>query len=377
MTAAPVTANRFTLEGRHAVHQWAVLIAGTLLFVWLFRLIELPAALLLGAIVAAGLLASFEGRVPVPRWSFVLAQAVIGCLVAKAIGSAGSLVAVKQWPIFIFGIGSVMALSVGLGVLLARFQLLPGTTGIWGSSPGAATAMVLMAEAFGGDIRLVAVMQYLRVALVGLVASIVARTWAGSGAAPVATEWFPAIASGPFLGTLAVIAVGAVVGVKAKVPAGPLLVPLAAGAALSATHVLTITLPPWLLAICYAFIGWSIGLRFTRPIALYAARLLPRIAASILGLIAACGALGYVLHLVAGTDPMTAYLATSPGGADSVAIIAASSKVDMPFVMSMQIARALLALIIGPPIARFLTRWMKPSIGVLGESPLNESEAGR
>ena len=38
--------------------------------------------------------------------------------------------------------------------------------------------MVLMANAFGGDMRLVAVMQYLRVAMVGLVASIVARLWA-------------------------------------------------------------------------------------------------------------------------------------------------------------------------------------------------------
>ena len=35
----------------------------------------------------------------------------------------------------------------------------------------------------------------------------------------------------------------------------------------------------------------------------------------------------------AGVDPMTAYLATSPGGADSIAIIAASSNVDISFVL--------------------------------------------
>ena len=74
----------------------------------------------------------------------------------------------KQWPIFLVGIGAVMAFAAVLGVLLARWKVLPGTTAIWGSSPGAATAMVLMAEAFGADIRLVAVMQYLRVAFVGL-----------------------------------------------------------------------------------------------------------------------------------------------------------------------------------------------------------------
>ena len=51
-----------------------------------------------------------------------------------------------------------------------------------------------------------------------------------------------------------------------------------------------ITLPPWLLAICYALVGWSIGLRFTREIVLHAAKQLPRILASIFTLIAMCGA---------------------------------------------------------------------------------------
>ena len=39
----------------------------------------------------------------------------------------------------------------------------------------------------------------------------------------------------------------------------------------------------------------------------------------------AFGGLGFALHLAESVDPLTAYLATSPGGADSVAIIAASS----------------------------------------------------
>jgi uncharacterized protein len=40
-----------------------------------------------------------------------------------------------------------------------------------------------------------------------------------------------------------------------------------------------------------------------------------------------------------------------------VAIIAASSKVDLPFVMTMQIGRAIVAILIGPALARFLVRW--------------------
>jgi len=136
-----------------------------------------------------------------------------------------------------------------------------------------------------------------------------------------------------------------------------LLVPLFLGVALSGSHIITITLPPWLLAVCYALVGWAIGLRFSRDIVLYAARAFPRVAASILALTALCAGLAYVLHLVTGTDALTAYLATSPGGADSMAIIAASAKVDLPFVMAMQTGRFLLVLFIGPGLARLVARW--------------------
>jgi uncharacterized protein len=146
-------------------------------------------------------------------------------------------------------------------------------------------------------------------------------------------------------------------GVKSKFPAGALLVPMFVGAPLSASHWLTITLPPWLLAICYALVGWSIGLRFTRETVLHAWKQLPIILASIFTLIALCGSLAFGLHEAAGTDPLTAYLATSPGGADAVAIIAASTPVDLPFVMAMQIGRLLIVILVGPSLARMIARW--------------------
>jgi uncharacterized protein len=352
-----MTIERLILRGRPAGVQWGALVAATLVFVSLLELIGLPAAVLLGSMAAAVLLAWFEGRVRIPPWPFIIAQGVVGCLVARSVSRDIPMEMLRQWPVFAASIGMVVVFATALGLLLARFNVLPGTTAVWGSSPGAATVMVLMANAFGGDMRLVAVMQYLRVACVGLTASIVARAFASSAAAaPVAIDWFPHLAPGPFLETAALAAGGAAIGARARIPAGPLLLPLFVGAVLSASDMVTITLPPWLLAGCYALIGWSIGLRFTREIVIYAARQLPRMFASIFALIAMCGGLAYALHVAAGTDPLTAYLATSPGGADSVAIIAASSRVDMPFVMAMQIGRLLLVILIGPRLARMIAR---------------------
>jgi membrane AbrB-like protein len=77
---------------------------------------------------------------------------------------------------------------------------------------------------------------------------------------------------------------------------------------------------------------------------------------SILVLMAVCGGLAVLLVVVAGIDPLTAYLATSPGGADSAAIIAMASNVDVAFVMAMQTTRLVLVLLIGPSLAGFIAR---------------------
>ena len=347
----------FTLRDRPPALQWGALLGASLISVAAFELARLPAALLLGAIAAGVLLSWFDGRVRIPAWAFVVAQGFVGCLVARSITPDIVMTILQRWPMFLGLIGAVIFFATGLGYALARWKVLPGTTAVWGSSPGAATAMVLMADAFGGDMRLVAVMQYLRVACVGLVASIVARAWSATGgAAPVAIDWLPPVAPGQLVATLALGVGGALLGMKSRIPAGPLLLPLFVGAPLSASHMLAITLPPWLLAIAYALVGWSIGLRFTRPMVLHAGKQLPKIFASIFALIAMCGALAFGLHEAAGTDALTAYLATSPGGADAVAIIAASSPVDVPFVMAMQIGRLLMVILIGPSLARMIAR---------------------
>jgi uncharacterized protein len=353
-----VSAPRFSFSGRPAWQQWAAMLAASLLLIVPLELIHLPAALLLGAMGGAIAVAMHEGKVEVPRWPYLIAQGLIGCLVARVLGPPILKTMAQQWPIFLAGIFLVLVFSTTLGWLLARWKILPGTTAVWGSAPGAATVMILMAEAFGGDTRLVAFMQFLRVMLVAMTASLVARFWVGGpgGMAHPPTVWFPDQPLVAVLETVAVAVIGAVVGTRTKLPAGALLLPMVAGIALSVSHAVTITLPPWLMAIAYVLLGWGIGLRFTRDIVLYALRMLPRITLAILALIALCGFLAWLLHLAAGIDMLTAYLATSPGGADSVAIIAASSHVDLSFVMAMQAARFLVVLAVGPALARIVAR---------------------
>ncbi|WP_198527082.1 AbrB family transcriptional regulator [Sphingomonas sp. Ant20] len=224
-----------------------------------------------------------------------------------------------------------------------------------GFAPGAASAMVLMAQAYGADSRLVAVMTYTRVVCVAVVASVLAAVMVGGGSGHhPAAAWFAGVDPVAVLRTVAIAGVGAILGVKLRLPAGALLGPLVLGGVLNVTGIAQPVLPQWLLAISYAVVGWKIGLSFTRDTLRVAGKAMPRILLSVGLLIAFCGGIAAALTRWAGIDPVTAYLASSPGGMDSVAIIAASSPVDVPFVMALQVMRFLGVLLIGPPLARFV-----------------------
>jgi membrane AbrB-like protein len=338
--------------------QWAILVVLSVALAALLELGQLPAALLVGPMLA-GIAAGVNGAtIRPPRLAFNAAQTVVGCLIAASIAPEIFSSFLADWPLFLGIVLATLLSSSLLGYVISRWRVLPGTTAVWGSTPGAASAMVLMADAFGADTRLVAFMQYLRVIFVSMTAAVIARFWVDtSGVQAPAVVWFPAIAWPAFGATIAVAVVGGIAGRLLRLPAGTFLGPMILGTALHLAGAIDLQLPQWLLAVSYAVIGWSIGLNFTRTILSHAARALPQIILSILVLIAFCAALGFAMGRVLGIDPLTAYLATSPGGMDSVAIIAAaSSRVDISFIMALQTARFVLVLLAGPPLARIIAR---------------------
>jgi len=337
--------------------QWLLLVSFSVGLGAVLVRLGIPAALLLAPMVSAILLSVNGGGVIVPSWASISAQGLIGCMIARMLPPSILGEVAVHWPIFIIVMLAVIGAAGLLGWLAARFRLLPGTTVIWGLSPGAATTMIVMAEAYGADVQFVALMQYLRLFVVAAVASIVARMWGVSTLHTAhAPGWFPPFLWLPLAETLALAATGPIAAILLRKPVLALLLPMAGGVFLSAHGWIAIETPPWLLALCYAIVGWRVGLGFTRRLLLHAARALPRMIGCTLALIALCAGLAAILAKGAGVDPLTAYLATSPGGADSVAIIAASSNVDAPFVMAMQTLRFLGVMLLGPSMASWVAR---------------------
>ena len=340
-----------------ALQRWGVLILGSALLALLLGRAHLSAALLLGPMIVAIALAGLGSGVAIPRVIFIFAQSVVGMMMASKLPPELFGEILRDWPIFGAGILSTVLGASGLGWLLSRSGLLPGTTAIWGSSPGAATVMTLMSERYGADMRLVAMMQYLRVACCAIAATAVVRVFGVTSHPSVAA---PQLASAldtlDIVRTLGLALIAGLMGWKLKMPGGGLLSALLIGLAYNLTGLGTIALPAPVLALSYAIVGWGIGMRFSREVLAHAARVLPLVLGMIVTLIALCAGFAALLVHFAGIEPVTAYLATSPGGADSVAIIAAGTQVDIPFVMAMQIGRFLLVLIAGPALARYLSR---------------------
>ncbi|UMX90963.1 AbrB family transcriptional regulator [Klebsiella pneumoniae] len=84
------------MASRRAIGHWLILLLLSVLFSSLLLRIHLPAALLLGPLIA-GLILSLRGvKLSIPRPCYLVAQAIVGCMIARAINPSVFWRAVQQ-----------------------------------------------------------------------------------------------------------------------------------------------------------------------------------------------------------------------------------------------------------------------------------------
>lgn len=336
--------------------RWVALVAAGAAGALVLRQLGVPAPWLIAPLVVA-IAASVTGLVElrVPHAAFIAAQATIGTLIAQTFTPpvVGSIA--RSWVVMLLVVASTILAAAISAWILARFGSVPAETAAWGSSPGGASAMTAMSADFGADPRIVAFMQYLRVTLVVLSASAVSRVLLPAGAHP------PSIGATHFdpigiVGALVVGVVGALGALRLRIPAAALLGPMILGAVLHGTGLVRIAVPVPLLDAAYVAIGLTIGLLYTPATVKYALRILPQLLVSTLVLIALCAGSATLLALAVHVDRLTAYLATTPGGLDSVTVIALGSGANVPLVLAVQALRVFVVIIAGPSVAKLVAR---------------------
>ncbi len=343
--------------------QWGLLLLLSAVLAFVFLSVHLPGALMLGPMVAAIVFGVSRSNIRVHRLPFGFSQGIVGCMVAQALTQSVLYAFWQRGLLFVSLVVAIIVFNCALGWLLSRSKIFPGTTAVWGLLPGAASSMVIMAEAYGADVRLVAFIQYLRVVMVGFLASGVAHFSLHHALPGKEFLWFPRFSPLELGETIAIVLAGMGIGSLFRIPGGMLLIPLIAGSVMQAAGMISIVLPGWLLAGAYLCIGWMVGLRFQRDVLLSVARMIPRTIVVLLVVIGFCGFLGFLLNRFLGVDPLTAYLATSPGGVDAVAIIAAAANVKIGFVMAMQLSRMMMVVLVGPVFSKWVANRV-PATGV-------------
>jgi membrane AbrB-like protein len=334
----------------------------SLILVYFLGSIGCPAYHFLGPMIS-GVALSLAGRAPrVPGWSFPVAQAFIGALVARGFNHGFWGIMANSWHYLVAGTLWAIMLGAFMSLILLKLKLAHEKSAFWCLSPGGAAIMVIMAHQHGGNMPVVAFAQYFRVLLVSFAAVLISGLFMDAATSTkAAVVLFPPIPWADCGLTLLAMAVGlSLAHLMPFVPGGPLLIPMVL-AGISKNYLdHDIFLPPWLLYPSYALMGWRIGLSFTRESLRIVARLVPGLFLGIMGMLAGCGLFGWVMARGVGIEPLTAYLASCPGGLDAVTIIAASSGADLPFITAMQAMRLILVISLGPWFYALLTRIFAP-----------------
>jgi membrane AbrB-like protein len=140
-----------------------------------------------------------------------------------------------------------------------------------------------------------------------------------------------------------------------RVPAGAMIgamIGVALVNIMSSTPVTPLPGPGRLIA--YGAIGWMLGQDIGRGALATLSRVAWPVALVVVLIVVAGGLLGLVLHTVAGLDPATAYLATSPGGISQMAILASDSGANASLVAAVHLARVVTVVLLTPLIAQWI-----------------------
>ena len=313
-----------------------------------------PSPYLFAALIAGLIRAlTISEQLVLPRRAFVAAQAVTGVALGTYLRRSSLHVLADDWLAVTLVSLATLGLSLAAGAILARLTILDRPTAALGMIAGGASGIVGISDDLGGDDRLVAFMQYLRVLVVVLVTpALVGVIFPGAhaGSAP---------SGGPILGTAEgwlLTAAIALAGQSIPLPARALMGPMLIAGALTLTGAADFASPPLVREAAFATIGLYIGLRFTTATITAVGKLLLPVAIGIVALLLGCFALAEILNATTSVSLEDAYLATTPGGLYAVLAIAFGAGANTTFIVAVQSLRVLVMVVLAPLAVRRVLR---------------------
>ncbi|MES2146061.1 MAG: AbrB family transcriptional regulator [Pseudomonadota bacterium] len=325
--------------------------------------LRLPLGYLLGSLVITGVIAAAGWRplgrpITLParlRMAFV---PVIGVAIGGAFTPAVAGQALGWWP-SLLALCLYVPLAHALGFGIYRRGGLSPKDAFFGAVPGGLIESVQLGEEAGADVRLLTVLQFLR--LIGTIIAVPLIFWAITGRAVGSASGVAMVGAGAPLSTADVAILiasgiaGVLVGRKLRLPGWIITGPLAASAVAHALGWVEGVPPGWLIAATQVVLGTGLGARFAgveRAMLRRAAGL-----ALVNGVVALALAYGFAnaVHAVADEPVTAAFLAFAPGGLAEMSLIALSLQMSAIYVTAHHVVRIILAV----GLAKLGARWVR------------------
>ena len=324
--------------------------------------LHLPLALLLGSLLLTGAVAALGWRPlgraillpPKLRAAFV---PVIGVSIGGAFTPEVAGQALRWWP-------SLLALLLflpilhGIGYAIYRRGGLPRTDSFFGAAPGGLIETVQMGEEAGGDVRLLTILQFLRLILTILFVPLIFMALSGGAVGSASGASLPAAAVPLTLQEVALLVGAGLLGVGAgrllRLPAYIMTGPILMSALTHATGLVHGVPPAWLVGLTQVVVGCGLGARFTgtdRAMLWRAGRLSLLNAAAAL---AVTFAFALALAPLVGEPVAAVFLAYAPGGLAEMSLVALSLQFSVVYVTVHHVLRIVLSVM----IARMGRRWI-------------------
>jgi membrane AbrB-like protein len=330
----------------------AVLVLFAVLAGFILWRLGLPASFLTGPLLVAAVFAvTSRPVIRFPLFIYRLAQSVIGVMLSFTITAKSLQTIVANWLPIATLVISMLALTTLIGIGLRRFANLQPGTALLGALPGGAGEMIALSDSLGADVRLVTVMQYGRLLAILATISVVGHfAGAQAGGGQHVTTVAPIYHAEPlnYLISTIIALIGALVGVRFRIPAGTMIIPAVLAALAGILGIPAAPWPPLVMASAYLILGLQIGGNFDAAIVAQLRRLGWFILLSNLFLLGVSALLAVCLMPLLKIDLLSAYLAATPGGLDSVAVMATDLKADAALILAVHSLRLISVLVIGP-----------------------------
>ena len=345
------------MNNKKIVQGYATALAAGVLGVLLFYLLQMPLPWMLGSLFGALLATSMPGiHVVRPIKLANPVRAILGLAVGSAFTPA-LLHEVAQYLLSLSLLLPFMVATVWLGLLY--FHKIVGFerhTAFFCSLPGGMMEMTLICEAYGADMRRVALIHTTRVLLIVFTVPFAIHYWTHadlSGRIPIAAP----ITELP-LDQALILAIAASIGwgvmYRMRLPGAAIVGPMVCGAVVYALGWTTERVPDELISVAQLILGTSIGCAFVNITLREMLHVMLMTLGYFVMLMVLAMGMAMSVHMLTEIPLVATVLAFIPGGHAEMNVIALMINVAVPYIALHHILRMFLVMTVAPPLSAWL-----------------------